>query len=102
MKSVPFPTQVYHRDDICKQQAMTPHERLGYHQAQSGLLMKALKDWLQAQLDQKKVEPNSSMGKAVNYMLSHWAPLDNNICEQALKKAILHRKNSYFFKTEHG
>jgi transposase len=26
----------------------------------------------------------------------------NNICEQALKKAILHRKNAYFYKTEHG
>ena len=30
------------------------------------------------------------------------APLDNNICERALKKAILHRKNSYFFKTRRG
>ncbi len=29
-------------------------------------------------------------------------PLDNNVCEQALKKAILHRKNAYFYKTEHG
>jgi len=30
------------------------------------------------------------------------APLDNNVCEQALKKAILHRKNAYFYKTENG
>lgn len=30
------------------------------------------------------------------------APLDNNICERALKKAILHRKNALFFKTENG
>jgi len=30
------------------------------------------------------------------------APLDNNICERALKMAILHRKNSLFYKTEHG
>jgi transposase len=46
-------------------------------------------------------------------MLRHWealtlflrrpgAPLDNNICEQALKKAILHRKNAYFYKTRNG
>jgi transposase len=28
--------------------------------------------------------------------------LDNNICERALKKAILHRKNALFFKTRHG
>ena len=30
------------------------------------------------------------------------APLDNNICERALKKAILHRKNALFFKTRNG
>jgi len=46
-------------------------------------------------------------------MLKHWqkltlflrqagAPLDNNICERALKKAILHRKNALFFKTQNG
>jgi hypothetical protein len=28
--------------------------------------------------------------------------LDNNICERALKKAILHRKNSLFYKTLNG
>ena len=46
-------------------------------------------------------------------MLNHWneltlflrqpgAPLDNNICERALKKAILNRKNALFYKTERG
>jgi transposase len=30
------------------------------------------------------------------------APLDNNICERVLKKAILHRKASLFYKTENG
>ena len=30
------------------------------------------------------------------------APLDNNLCERALKKAILNRKNSLFYKTQHG
>jgi hypothetical protein len=29
-------------------------------------------------------------------------PLDNNIVERALKKAILHRKNSWFYKTRKG
>ena len=27
-------------------------------------------------------------------------PIDNNVCERALKKAILHRKNSLFYKAE--
>ena len=30
------------------------------------------------------------------------APLDNNLCERALKKAILHRKNVLFYKTQNG
>ncbi len=30
------------------------------------------------------------------------APLDNNICERSLKRCIQHRKNSLFYKTEHG
>lgn len=53
------------------------------------------------------------MGQAINYLLNHWtpltrflvipgAPLDNNICERALKMAILHRKNSLSYKTERG
>lgn len=69
--------------------------------------------YLKKQFDDKKVEPNSSLGQAINYMLKQWeeltlflrvekAPLDNNICERALKMAILHRKNSLFYKTEHG
>ena len=46
-------------------------------------------------------------------MLNHWekltrflhvpgAPLDNSIRERALKKAILHRKNALFYKTQRG
>ena len=30
------------------------------------------------------------------------APLDNNICERALKRAVLHRKNALFYRTLHG
>jgi len=105
--------QVYINDAITKQQNMTPDKRLQYHQKKSAPLMDDLEDWLQQQFDDKKVEPNSSLGQAISYMLNHWkeltlflrvpkAPLDNNLCERALKKAILHRKNSLFYKTEHG
>jgi len=75
--------------------------------------MVELKAWLTEQIEQHKVEPNSSLGEAIGYMLRHWdkltlflrqpgAPLDNNICERALKKSILHRKNAYFYKTQNG
>jgi len=30
------------------------------------------------------------------------APLDNNLCERALKRAVLHRKNALFYKTMNG
>ena len=88
-----------------KEQNLSPQERLLFHQRESGPVMKNLKQWLSEQIEQKKTEPNSGLGKAITYMLKHWepltlflrvpgAPLDNNICEQTLKKAILHRKNS--------
>jgi hypothetical protein len=75
--------------------------------------MAELQAWMAAQIEQRKVEPNSGLGEAIAYMRKHWneltlflsapgAPLDNNICERALKKAILHRKNSYFYRTENG
>jgi len=105
--------EVYKNDAKTKQQAMSADERLEYHQTHSGTLMDNLKQWLEEQLSEKKAEPNSGLGQAINYMLKYWkaltqflrvpgAPLDNNICERALKRAILHRKNSMFYKTQHG
>ena len=105
--------EVYKNDEMSKEQNMSPEQRLRFHQAESGPWMEALKLWLNDQLQEKKVEPNSSLGKAVSYMLKHWepltlflrvpnAPLDNNLCEQVLKRAVLNRKNSLFYKTEHG
>jgi len=105
--------KVYHNDQIAKDKNMTSEERLTFHQAESKPLMDALCLWFHKQLDEKLVEPNSGLGKAITYMLNHWkpltrflqvsgAPLDNNVCERALKKAIIHRKNSLFYKTENG
>jgi len=105
--------KVYKHDEMAKEQNMTADERLHFHQSKSGPLMEDLETWLNDQLDQKKVEPNCGLGQAISYMLNHWkpltlflrvpnAPLDNNICERALKKAILHRKNALFYKTENG
>jgi hypothetical protein len=104
---------VYHNDQLARQRGLSVEERLAFHQAESALHMKSLEDWMKAQLEERKTEPNSGLGEAIAYTQKHWlkltlflrvagAPLDNNICERILKKAILHRKNSYFFKTEHG
>jgi len=104
---------VYQNDAEAKEQGLSDKERLEWHQTRSGPKMAELKTWLTEQIDQKKVEPNSGLGEAISYMLRHWekltlflrqpgAPLDNNVCEQALKKVILHRKNAYFYKTLNG
>ena len=104
---------VYRNDALAKEQGMPPEERLAFHKAQSGPLMEGLKNWLDEQITEKKVEPNSGLGDAIFYMKNHWTklvlflhvagvPLDNSICERALKKAILHRKGSLFYKTQKG
>lgn len=105
--------QVYKNDAYCKEQKMSPEERLLYHQQHSGPLMEELEKWFAIQFDEHKVEPNSGLGKAISYMKDRWsrftlflrkagAPLDNNIVERALKMAILSRKNSLFYKTLKG
>lgn len=104
---------VYKNDETTQEEKMTSRRRLIYHQSESGPFMDKLHGWMNIQFHEKKTEPNSGLGKAFSYMLKHWepltlflrvegAPLDNNLCEQALKKVILHRKNSMFYKTLHG
>ena len=105
--------EVYHNEAWAKQQKLSPSERLKLHQRKSGPVMDELHGWLTGKLERRDVEPNSGLGRAISYMLKHWekltlflrepgAPIDNNICERGLKKAILHRKNSLFYRTENG
>ena len=75
--------------------------------------MEQLHYWLEAQFAEKKTEPNSGLGRAITYLLRHWrplttflriagAPLDNNVVERALKRAVVHRKNALFYRTLNG
>ena len=104
---------VYGHDAEARETRMTPEQRLGLHRERSGPVMTELHDWLEAQFAGRKTEPNSGLGKAITYLLRHWqpltlflrvagAPLDNNIAERALKRAVLHRKNALFYRTLHG
>jgi transposase len=104
---------VYKYDAEARDRKLSPQERLRFHQQHSEPLMKTLHEWMEAQFAQHQVEPNSGLGKAITYFLRHWkgltaflrdagAPLDNNICERALKRAVLHRKNALFYRTLHG
>jgi hypothetical protein len=105
--------EVYKTDDKARDAQLTPEQRLKVHQDESGPRMEALEKWMQKQFDERTVEPNSGLGEAIKHLQKHWtrftlflrvpgAPLDNNICEQALKKAILHRKNALFYRTLNG
>lgn len=104
---------VYGNDAMAREQNLDTDARLRFHQQYSGPLMEQLHGWLNEQITEARTEPNSGLGKAISYLLKHWqaltlflrekgAPLDNNLCERALKKAILNRKNAMFFKTENG
>jgi transposase len=104
---------VYHNDALAREQQLSPEDRLRFHQEHSGPVMKALHEWMKAQFAEQRTEPNSGLGKAISYLLNHWtkltlflsqpgAPIDNNIVERALKKAILNRRNALFYKTLNG
>ena len=105
--------KVFKIDEQCKEQALSDDERLAVHQRDSAPVMAELQRWMRAELDDKRVEPNSGLGDAFEYLLKRWdkltlflrvpgAPLDNNICERALKMAIRHRNNSLFYRSQRG
>ncbi len=92
---------------------MSDEQRLRYHQQHSAPVLAGLREWLDEQIRERLVEPNSSLGRAFAYLIKHWegltrvlsvrgAPLDNNLVERSLKLAILNRKNALFYRTEHG
>jgi len=103
--------KVFEHDAATK--GLTVLERFHYHRQHSKPLMLELHRWLKRQFREKRVEPNSALGKAIKYLLKHWkklrtflvvpgAPIDNNIVERALKIPIRVRKTAMFYKTEHG
>jgi len=105
--------KVYKVDAQAKEQKLTPAERLNLHQKQSQPVMDGLEQWINRQFAERLVEPNSGLGKALTYLQRHWkgltlflrqegAPLDNNLVERVLKKAVLHRKNALYYRTIHG
>jgi hypothetical protein len=104
---------VYEVEAESKERGLSKEERLDLHKEKSGPIMEALELWLHWKIEDKVIEPNSGLGKAIKYMRKRWerltlflrvagAPIDNNLAERILKMAIIHRKNSYFYKTRNG
>src|SRR5262249_25954416 len=105
--------QVFEHEEEARVQKLSAADRLAYHHTYSAPITDALKEWLEQQGAERLVAPNSSLGKAIAYLLGHWAtltrfltvpgaPLDNNVAERALKLCIRQRKNSLFYATEHS
>jgi len=103
--------QVFEHEEAAQKAQMSDAERLAHHQTYSDPLLKTLEAWIKKQFEDREVEPNSSLGKALTYMLSHWttltqflripgAPLENNTAERALKLIIRQRKNSLFYHND--
>jgi hypothetical protein len=104
---------VYEVDDQCRQEKLSDQQRLSKHQRDSAPVMAEIRQWMEEQFDNKRIEPNSGLGQAFHYLLKRWdkftlflqkpgAPLDNNICERALKMAIQNRKSSLFYRSPRG
>lgn len=105
--------KIYQHEKDCKIKGYPANDRLAYHQENSLPLMFSLRTWLSNKLLYHEIEPNSGLGESIRYMLKHWegltqflrhpgAPIDNSLCERAIKVAIRHRRNSLFFKTRLG
>jgi transposase len=86
-------------------------ERLCVRQSQSAPIVRELKVWLDKMAD--AVLPQSTLGKAVFYMLGQWSkllqfldhpqiPLDTNRVENAIRPFVIGRRNWLFSQTAAG
>ena len=88
-------------------------KRLRMHKEHSSKHVKNIYSKIEALYRNKEVEPNSELGKAMNYWIRHrkgltmflrvkGMVLDTNEVERLLKRWILQRKNSLFYKTKNS
>lgn len=98
----------------CSEKLLSGAERCAYHAEHSLPHMHSLKQWCEENIsDTGQVEPNSNLGKAMQYFIRHYdglsafcripgAPVDNNEIERLIKLIVRGRKNSLFFKNQTG
>ena len=104
---------VYLHDRQAKMLKLDDDARLEYHKRLSLPIMEELEAWCSQKLSQREVEPNSPLGKSLQYFLNHFAeltqfckvagmPLSNAAVERLIKTSVLHRKNSLFYMSVMG
>ncbi|MEY3193581.1 MAG: hypothetical protein RI982_1363 [Bacteroidota bacterium] len=102
---------IYQNEDLIKEHKLSSKKRLLYHLKHSLPHLNNIYQKINDLLQNKLVEPNSSLGKAMNYWVRNKkgltmftrvrnVALDNNLSERLLKYMILQRKNSLFFATK--
>jgi hypothetical protein len=98
--------RIYAVDARAREGKLSAEARLDLHRSESKPALDALWTWMEEQRQGKCIEANSGLGKALEHMRSLWpmltrfteiagVPLDNKICERALKLAIRHRRNTH-------
>lgn len=104
---------IFLNDRIAKSNNLSPENRLKWHQEKSAHVMDGIYKYCQELIESKQVEPNSSLGKAINYLKNYWEgmtlflrlpgiPISNNEDERLIKRSVLNRKNAYFYKNQVG
>lgn len=107
-------SKIYRVEKLCYKNGYDPFSRRMAHKKHSTLPLTKL--WVECyhSLKERKFEPNDgAIGSAMRYFLRNFSkltkflsldncPLDNNAGERILKRVILHRKNSLFYKTQIG
>jgi len=67
--------EVYRAEAQCRARELDPQQRLEHHRRHSAPAMEKLRAWANDQIEGKHVEPNSTLGQAIRYMLKRWEEL---------------------------
>ncbi|WP_236994640.1 IS66 family transposase [Granulosicoccus antarcticus] len=123
--------QIWVNDAHCRNEQHSDEQRQQYHHTHSLPVMQTLQGWFEYALSEKTqdavlppldstvpeslhhIEPNSSLGAAMSYLLNHYdkltqychypgIPIDNNEIERLIKLVVRNRKNAGYFRTQAG
>jgi uncharacterized protein with PIN domain len=101
----------WNNQDTATLENMSAAQTLQYHKDKTWPELLEFKQRCELLMVDDDFEQHSALGNTIAYFVKYFegltafchyedAPLDNNECEESLKRIILSRKNSYFFQTE--
>ena len=104
---------IYDNEDAARKEKLSPEQRRDYHQEHSRPLLREIAEYGEDLFEKRKVEPNSDLGRAFEYLIGNErrlsafarhqnAPLDNNSVERVLRICIRLRETTRFFRNAVG